>query len=114
MSLRKGDLSLRIILSPLRSRYLSGLQVTVRPIDETNDIITHIDDEPVQGPTQSGGRKDAWADKHQDQAQDHTPSSGQADRTDNRPADYQGAFGPSAAPRTTCIGTTLQRSTQPS
>ena len=50
LSLRNGDLSLRIILSPLRSRYLSGLQVTVRPIDETNDIITHIDDEPVQGP----------------------------------------------------------------
>jgi hypothetical protein len=33
---------------------LSGLQVTIQPIDETNDIITHIDDEPVQGPSNQG------------------------------------------------------------
>ncbi len=67
-----------------------GLIKVVAPIDETpaakagimaNDIITHLDDEPVQGLTLNQAvEKMRGPENYQDQAQDHAQGPGQADR----------------------------------
>ena len=85
-----------------------GLIKVVAPIDETpaakagimaNDIITHLDDEPVQGlNAQSGGREDARAGELQDQTQDRSQRPRQANRGVHHPCPHSGALG-ALAPR---------------
>ena len=84
-----------------------GLIKVVAPIDETpaakagimaNDIITHLDDEPVQGLTLNQAVEKMRSGELQDQAQDHAQGPGQADRDRHHPRSHPGAFG-AFAPR---------------
>ena len=80
-----------------------GLIKVVAPIDETpaakagvmaNDIITHLDDEPVQGLTLNQAvEKMRGPVQHQDQAQDHAQGRGQAGRGVDHPRHHPGALG---------------------
>ena len=77
-------------LGDRESRWKTGLIKVVAPIDETpaakagvmaNDIITHLDEEPVQGLTLNQAvEEDARPGEYQDQAQDHAQGPGQAGR----------------------------------
>ena len=80
-----------------------GLIKVVAPIDETpaakagvmaNDIITHLDDEPVQGLTLNQAvEKMRGPVQHQDQAQDHAQGRGQAGRGVDHPRHHPSALG---------------------
>ena len=83
-----------------------GLIKVVAPIDDTparkagimaNDIITHLDDEPVQGLTLNQAvEKMRGPVNTKIKLKIMRKGAGQADRGDNRPRNHHGAGGPPA------------------
>ena len=97
-----------------------GLVKVVAPIDDTpaakagvmaNDIITHLDDEQVQGLTLNQAvEKMRGAGQHQDQAHDHAQGPGQADRGHDRARRHPRALGAHRASRATMSATSASPS----